>query len=212
MARTRTRPTRQDTVDQLLEGARKAFVERGFYGARVEDICASAGLSRGAFYSGFSKKEDLFFALYDRMAAEVRELFVGGLDEAARHDKDPIDTLFSSMARRYPLGRDWYVLNAEFTLFAIRNVEAAKILGERRHALRTMIVDNLDVALARSGRKPTISLEFIARALVGLADAGLGQSLIEPEALGSTSFMEIFMAPLVRAMSILDGIPGEAAA
>lgn len=207
----RTRPTRQDTVEQLLEGARKAFVERGFYGARVEDICASAGLSRGAFYSGFGKKEDLFFALYDRMSAEVEQLFEGSLEEATRHDQDPIDTLFRTMAQRYPLGRDWYVLNAEFTLFAIRNVEAAKVLGERRHALRTMIVDKVDVALTHSGRKATIMPELLARALVGLADAGLGQSLIEPEELGSTTFIECFMAPLVRALSVHAELPGEAA-
>jgi len=201
MARTRTRPTRQDTIDQLLEGARQAFVERGFYGARVEDICAKVGLSRGAFYSAFGRKEDLFFALYDRMAIEVRDLFAGSLNGVAR-GQDPIDALFGNLAGHYPLGRDWYVLNAEFTLFAIRHADAARILGEKRHALRTMIAQHLDVALQRSGRQAVIAPELLARALVGLADAGLGQSLIEPDALGPATFIDTFMPPLVRALSI----------
>lgn len=208
MARTRTRPTRQDTIDQLLDGARAAFVERGFYGARVEDICAHVGLTRGAFYSCFGKKEELFFALYDRMATEVRALFVEGLAEAADRHQDPVDGLFKSLAQHYPLGRDWYVLNAEFTLFAIRNADAARILGEKRQALRRMISDNLDIALQRGGLRPALSPDLIVRALVGLADAGLGQSLIEPQALGSTTFIETFMAPLVRALSRA-GEPGQ---
>lgn len=204
MARTRTRPTRQDTIDQLLDGARAAFVERGFYGARVEDICAHVGLTRGAFYSCFGKKEELFFALYDRMAAEVRTLFVEGLAETADRHQDPVDGLFRSLAQHYPLGRDWYVVNAEFTLFAIRNADVARILGEKRQALRRMIADNLDIALQRGGLWPALSLDLIVRALVGLADAGLGQSLIEPAALGSTTFIETFMAPLVRTLSMAD--------
>ena len=112
MARARTRPTREDIIDQLIEGARRVFVERGFYGSRIEDICSSAGLTRGAFDSRFGKKEDLFFALYDRMISEVSELFIAGLDRAARGDLDPIDALFQSLAEHLPIGRDWYVLNA----------------------------------------------------------------------------------------------------
>jgi AcrR family transcriptional regulator len=202
MARVRTRPTRQDTINQLIDGARRAFVERGFYGASIDHICASAGLTRGAFYSAFGKKEDLFFALYDRMITEVSTLFVAGLDRAARDDIDPIDALFEALAEHFPIGREWYVLNAEFTLFAIRDVDASKRLAERRHALRLVIMDKLGVALARSRRTATISPELFARAVIGLADGGLGQSLIEPEALGSTTLLRTFMAPLVRSLSV----------
>jgi AcrR family transcriptional regulator len=202
MARVRTRPTRQDTINQLIDGARRAFVERGFYGASIDHICASAGLTRGAFYSAFGKKEDLFFALYDRLITDVSALFIEGLDRAARDDLDPIDALFAALAEHFPIGREWYVLNAEFTLFAIRDVEAAKSLAVRRHALRAMIVDKLGVALARSRRKAIISPELFARAVIGLADSGLGQSLIEPDALGSTTLLQTFMAPLVHSLSV----------
>jgi AcrR family transcriptional regulator len=202
MARARTRPTRQDTIDLLIDGARRAFVERGFYGASIEDICASAGLTRGAFYSAFGKKEDLFFALYDRLISDVSELFIAGLDRAAHDHLDPIDALFEALAEHFPIGREWYVLNAEFTLFAIRDVDAARNLALRRHALRAVIMDKLDVALTRSGRKAVVSPELFARAVIGLADAGLGQSLIEPDALGSTTLLRTFMAPLVRSLSV----------
>jgi AcrR family transcriptional regulator len=202
MARVRTRPTRQDTINQLIDGARRAFVERGFYGASIDHICASAGLTRGAFYSAFGKKEELFFALYDRMITDVSSLFIAGLDRAARDDLDPIDALFTALAEHFPIGREWYVLNAEFTLFAIRDVEAARSLAVRRHALRAMIVEKLSVALTRSRRRAIIPPELFARAVIGLADSGLGQSLIEPEALDSTTLLQTFMAPLVHSLSV----------
>jgi AcrR family transcriptional regulator len=204
MARPRTRPTRQDTVNQLIDGARRAFVERGFYGASIDVICASAGLTRGAFYSAFGKKEDLFFALYDRMISDVGAVFIEGLDRAARDELDPVDALFAALAEHFPIGRDWYVLNAEFTLFAIRDADAATALAVRRHALRMVIADKLDVALARSHRKATISSELFARAVIAMAVDGLGQSLIEPKALGATTLLRTFMSPLVHSLSVAD--------
>ncbi len=204
MARTRTRPTRQDTIDQLIDGARRAFVDRGFYGASIEDICASAGLTRGAFYSAFGRKEDLFFVLYDRMISEVGALFIAGLDRAARSDLDPVEALFQSLTEHFPIGRDWYVLNAEFTLFAVRDADAASALAARRHALRLMIADKLDLALARTHHRATVSTELLARAVIALAADGLGQSLIEPDALGASTLLRSFMAPLVRSLSVPD--------
>jgi len=47
---------------RLIESAGKVFAERGFYGASVEEITERAGFSRGAFYSNFTSREDLFLA------------------------------------------------------------------------------------------------------------------------------------------------------
>jgi AcrR family transcriptional regulator len=38
----------------------------GFEAARLEDIAARAGRSRGAFYANYRDKEELFFALRER--------------------------------------------------------------------------------------------------------------------------------------------------
>ena len=62
------RMTRQERQAQtraaLLAAAAQVFVERGFHGASVEAIAAEAGArTRGAFYSNFSSKEELFAEL-----------------------------------------------------------------------------------------------------------------------------------------------------
>jgi AcrR family transcriptional regulator len=45
-----------------LEAAAIAFARQGFAGAAVEQIAESAGFSRGAFYSNFKRKDELFLA------------------------------------------------------------------------------------------------------------------------------------------------------
>ena len=93
--------------DRLLEAAAAVFLERGFWGTRVQDIARTAGLSTGALYSQFDSKSALLaeavathgeFAL----AALVRAAGVasqGGAARAARLGSmlsgaaTPLDTL-----------------------------------------------------------------------------------------------------------------------
>src|SRR5579872_6765002 len=55
----RTETTRR----KLLGAAERIFARSGFEAARLEDIAALAGYTRGAFYANFEGKEDIFFAL-----------------------------------------------------------------------------------------------------------------------------------------------------
>ncbi len=66
---------RQKTRARLMDAAYQVFSERGVPGTSVEAICECAGFTRGAFYSNFSSKEELFFALMEREnEARVRQL------------------------------------------------------------------------------------------------------------------------------------------
>ena len=60
---------RERTQDDLIEAADRAFVESGFHATSLDQIAAAAGYTKGAVYSNFASKEDLFFAVYERRAA-----------------------------------------------------------------------------------------------------------------------------------------------
>ncbi len=51
------------TRAELLKAARLIFARDGFEAAKLQDIAAIAGKTRGALYDHFEDKEDLFFAL-----------------------------------------------------------------------------------------------------------------------------------------------------
>src|SRR4051794_10992260 len=72
---------REQTRDDLIAAADAAFIGGGFHATSLDQIAAAAGYTKGAVYSNFASKEDLFFAVYDRratrMVAEMERHFAG---------------------------------------------------------------------------------------------------------------------------------------
>lgn len=68
--------SRENTRARLLEAAHEVFAEVGLDAASVEAICERAGFTRGAFYSNFESKDELFLAL-------IRQLSEDKLDEVS---------------------------------------------------------------------------------------------------------------------------------
>ncbi|MCR2783723.1 MULTISPECIES: TetR/AcrR family transcriptional regulator [unclassified Microbacterium] len=58
-----------------MDAALEVFAEIGLDGASVEAVCERAGFTRGAFYSNFASKDELFLALIARLAeAKLEEV------------------------------------------------------------------------------------------------------------------------------------------
>jgi AcrR family transcriptional regulator len=58
--------SREQTQQRLLEAAQSVIARKGLASTSVEDIAAAAGYTRGAFYSNFRSKGDLFVELLRR--------------------------------------------------------------------------------------------------------------------------------------------------
>ena len=56
---------------QLVRAARALFSERGFDAVSIEEIMASAGLTRGGFYSYFGSKSELYALAVGNLFAEA---------------------------------------------------------------------------------------------------------------------------------------------
>ncbi len=89
---SRKRLTRADSRDQttqrLLDAAQKLIAKKGLSAASVEDIAAAAGYTRGAFYSNFKSKGDLFIELLRRDHEETHAELA-----ALRSDALPLDLI-----------------------------------------------------------------------------------------------------------------------
>lgn len=68
---------REQTRARLLDAAHEVFGEVGMAAASVEAICERAGFSRGAFYSNFESKEELFLALITQLSEDKLEQVAG---------------------------------------------------------------------------------------------------------------------------------------
>ena len=59
---------------QILDGARKVFLDLGFDGASMGEIARSAGVSKGTLYVYFADKNRLFEAIVEEEALEKGEV------------------------------------------------------------------------------------------------------------------------------------------
>ncbi|MFS0868673.1 TetR/AcrR family transcriptional regulator [Paenibacillus xylanilyticus] len=62
-----------ETIDLLIQVARKHFTERGYAESPMEEIVADANLTRGALYHHFGNKRGLFQAVLESIHEEIGE-------------------------------------------------------------------------------------------------------------------------------------------
>lgn len=122
---------------KLLNSARRIFARDGFEAARLEEIAADAGHTRGAFYAHFKSKEDLFFALLEQQAYEHLAR-VQRLLQSCRTPEQQIKALRDYYTAR-AIDRQWSMLMLEFKLFAVRHPRLRAKLARVHRRIRASI-------------------------------------------------------------------------
>ena len=129
--------SRENTRARLLDAAAQVFAEVGLDGASVEAVCERAGFTRGAFYSNFDSKDELFLMLAGSVAeqrvsavrARVEEMAAAG---AIAEGCDPIELVQEIMDSGGD-DRLGVMLMSEIRIRALRDEEfgAAYLAQER---------------------------------------------------------------------------------
>ncbi|MGB3553192.1 MAG: TetR/AcrR family transcriptional regulator [Jannaschia sp.] len=89
---TKQTPERGDARTRLLEAARDVIRQKGFAATSVDDLCQSAGVTKGAFFHHFKTKETLGVAAANFWAETTGVLFAG----APYHEPDdPLDRVLA---------------------------------------------------------------------------------------------------------------------
>ena len=73
MAENKRAASMEATRAKLIKAARKAFAEKGFAGASMDDLTAEAGLTRGALYHNFGDKRGLLAAVVNQIDEEMAQ-------------------------------------------------------------------------------------------------------------------------------------------
>ncbi len=116
------------TREDLIRAARFIFARDGMEHARIEDIAAHAGKTRGAFYANFEDKEDVFFAIFEEDLLRDQERVKPRLS-AATTTEDRIDAVTDDLLTLLR-DRQRVLLNLEFKLYAIRHPNKQHRLAE----------------------------------------------------------------------------------
>ena len=112
---------REQTRQELISAAEACFVSQGFQASSVDEVAERAGYTKGAVYSNFASKEDLFFAVYERRIERMQIEVEPGLRQAGA--QQTFDWLATSAIERRDRDDGWLAVFFEFWAHALRHPE-----------------------------------------------------------------------------------------
>jgi AcrR family transcriptional regulator len=169
--------TKVERRRQLIDAAWRCAATTPFAALTVDDICAEAGVSKGAFYGYFEQKQDLLLALLRDEGEDMLDVMrrventnVGGVERLRRFARAMVERgedpgrlqiradLWAEMSSNDEVRREW-----------------THVMRERRAALRAWIEEALD-----SGELETIPANALAAILLALGDGLLLHAGLDP--------------------------------
>jgi AcrR family transcriptional regulator len=188
---------RAQTRAALLDAAARVFVDRGFAGASVEAIAAEAGYTRGAFYSNFATKEELFVELLQERGFELARSIAR---QGAGMTPGELGSYAAAIhAHAAP---EWMIrLFLEVLSHAGRDPEMRRLAAGFWSGTRDIGAEQVRRLYAAAGREPPADPSEIASAFIAL-EIGLGlQRYVDPVAVSLDAYprlFELLFGPLYR--------------
>jgi AcrR family transcriptional regulator len=168
---------REQRRHELIDAAWRCVARVGYHNLSVDDVCAEAGLSKGAFYTYFGQKLDLLVALLDEDAASLEGL-IAELGEAHASGVERIRRYLRAVLER---GEDRAVVQMRADLWAeVRDdPEVQERFAEAVRQRRALLAGWVEEAV-RSGELADIPANAFASILLALADGLMLHNSIDP--------------------------------
>jgi len=146
----------------IMEAARQVFAELGFGATTVRDIIRATPLASGTFYNYFKSKEEVFQAIRDEAALNIRPKL---RDE--RMKARTIEEFISSTFRTF----FEFVVSDEANFHAIRrNTDTIRVRMDTPEVIAGFeeLREDLETAIAK-GVFPPVDADYLMAAIVGVA-------------------------------------------
>jgi AcrR family transcriptional regulator len=188
MTTTSARRPRRSRAEQvaanrrvLLDAAGEVFRELSYGGASIDAIADRAGFTRGAVYSHFDSKADLFLSLLEERIAQRRK---EQLDAVAPSDGDPpdLEALFRRVHEISRADPQWHLALFEFRLVAARGPGLNARCAQAHRLAIAGVVETLDELYRRLGARPDLPVEELAVAGFAIDTGTFLEDLAEPGA------------------------------
>jgi AcrR family transcriptional regulator len=203
----RVAPTRAErqaqTRTQLVNAAERLFTDQGFHATSLDAVAAEAGFTKGAVYSNFASKEDLFFAVYERRV-DARVAEVERILEAAPTPREGIVRIIPGNGDRPEADDGWMAVFFEFWAHVLRHPE----LRERFAAQHRRIIDVLAAAMVESGEDMPDDPHKLATARYAMQLGLQLERLTQPDVVDAG--LGLRMGRLLTDEGGLDGLPDQA--
>ena len=185
---------RELTRTTLIDAAADVFAKRGFHSASLEEIAETAGFTRGAIYKNFENKEELFFAVIERRIDTQLMRFREALREDSAAAKDP-GRLASIWEDMLAFDNEWFTLDLEFRLYAMRNEDARERWVAHERELRNLVARFIEEQQRALGASTTIDADTMAGIVIPASQGFWQWAALDPD---QTHFYTAFLEVLIK--------------
>lgn len=185
------------TREALLTAAADLFTKVGYDAASVEGITEAAGFSRGAFYSNFESKDELFLTLIEsRIQTSLQDIaaaFQQGVTaaERVRSGGHFLDSLVAK-------DRQWCLLYMEFWSRAVRDPKLRKRFAQQYETWRAGIAEMIESQSRELGIDLDAPPTELASALIALFEGHVLQRVIDPKGFEEGFFTRVLLRFFAR--------------
>jgi AcrR family transcriptional regulator len=179
---------REQTRSYLLGAAARVFAERGFHGATLDEVAAAAGFTKGAVYSNFKSKDDLFLALLEFRTEQEMAVLREIIDASEVPPEERLSDFAAIGRTESSATESWGLLYQEFCLYALRNPPARERLIELDRATARSIGELIEEGRRRQGVVTGESAEDVARIVMAMFHGVSLMRALDPEAADDAFF------------------------
>jgi AcrR family transcriptional regulator len=172
------RPRKDEVRSRVLQAAGEVFAERGFAAASLDQVAAAAGFTKGAVYSNFGSKDELFLALMEDEAARRVEV----VEAALRTTGDLAGALAAVGAELTRRDNTWQLLFLEFWQRAVREPDVRRAFVASRRTLRARVTEVVERFLSERPVRTGWDAPSLTVVLLALANGLAVEALPDPGA------------------------------
>jgi AcrR family transcriptional regulator len=187
-ARSR-RPKRDVVRRRLLDAALEVFAQRGFDTATLDEVAAAAGLSKGAIYSNFTSKDDLFFAMMtDQVSIRVESVRTAMATDAPDDKPPDLQHIGRLLTTAFAEQREWRLVFLDFWSRALRDDEVRVRFVAHRRAIRDAIADGVQHILDGNQPPGEFTIDDVVTVVLALSNGLAIEHSIEPTSVNDDLF------------------------
>lgn len=197
--------SREQTTKHLLDAAQTLIAQKGLSATSVEDIAAAAGYSRGAFYSNFDTKYDLFIEVLRRDHLDTHDRFMALCDDEMSFEQiiGRLRDLYGQQYRNDESFLNW----AEARMLAARDPEFRARLHEVDAEKRADINGLVEYIFRRAGGAPPLPASLMAMGFVSLIEGVKLTMLASPQDIApvnAETVLSVFLEAVIQQSVVRD--------
>ena len=184
------RPKRAAVRRRLLDAALAVFASRGFDSATLDQVAETAGLTKGAIYSNFASKDDLFFAMMNEQALRRAEAVRTAL--ATRSPGPAGEQAARSIGRlltdAFTREREWQLVFLDFWGRAVRDDAVRTQFLTHRRSMRQAIAERIEQSLGQASATGQFTADELVTVVLALSNGLAIEEYVDPGLLADDLF------------------------